>query len=271
MRQLFQGLAGILLALFLVHPGLAQKKDVKQVSSKQSSALKTMTWTTQSQTARDLAHEGVGYFMNIEMPQAYEKFKAALQLDPEFTVALVFMANLTEGEVKKEFARRAVASANNKTEGEKLFASIVKEGTTADINRNTWAKLHELFPDGEMIGTYYVVTRATADERFAAAQDYIRRFPNNAWMYNTIAYYYMLDKKDFAKAREYFEKYIELYPEGYNPYDSMGEYYLTAGDTANAKKYYTKAVEKYPFLNSSLEALQKISDEAKKQVAEKQQ
>jgi hypothetical protein len=31
------------------------------------------------------------------------------------------------------------------------------------------------------------------------------------------------------------------------------------------------AVEKYPFSNSSVEALQKINDQAKKQVADKQQ
>jgi tetratricopeptide (TPR) repeat protein len=271
MRKIFQGLTGILLALLIVQPGLAQKKDVKQVSSKQSSQLKTMTWTTKSTAAKQLAQEGAGYFMNIEFPQAYEKFKAALKLDPDFTVALVFMTNLTEGDVKKEFARRAIKSAANKTEGEKLFASIVKEGTTAETNRDVWAKLHEMFPDGDMIGTYYVVTRATAEERFTAAQNYIDKFPKNAWMYNTIAYYYMQDKKDLAKAKECFEKYIELYPEGYNPYDSMGEYYLNAGDTANAKKYYTMAVEKYPFSNSSVQALQKMNDDAKKQVADKQQ
>jgi Tfp pilus assembly protein PilF len=127
-----------------------------------------------------------------------------------------------------------------------------------------------MFPDGGMIGNFYVVTRATPEERFKAAQDYIAKFPKNACMYNTLAYYYMLDKKDMAKAKECFEKYIELYPDGYNPYDSMGEYYLTAGDTENSKKYYTMAVEKYPFSTSSVEALQKINDNAKKQVADKQ-
>jgi tetratricopeptide (TPR) repeat protein len=127
-----------------------------------------------------------------------------------------------------------------------------------------------MFPDGGMIGNFYVVTRATPEERFKAAQDYIEKFPKNAWMYNTIAYYYMLDKKDMAKAKECFEKYIELYPDGYNPYDSMGEYYLTAGDTENSKKYYMMSVERYPFAASSVEALKKINDDAKKQAVDKQ-
>ena len=243
----------------------AQKKD-----SKKSSQLRTMTWTTKSEAAKNLASEAADNFMNIEFPQAYEKFKKALELDPDFTVALVFMTNLTQGEVKKEYAKRALKSAENKTEGEKLFASIVKEGATPEANRDVWEKLHNMFPDGGMINNFYVVTRATPEERFKAAQEYIEKFPNNPWMYNTIAYFYMQDKKEMDKAKECFEKYIKLYPNGYNPYDSMGEYYMTVGDMANSKKYYTMAVEKYPFSNSSLEALQKINDNAKKEVANKQ-
>ena len=265
MRKIHLAFVGILLSLLLTQPAFAQKKN-----SKQSTQLKTMTWTSKSEAAKTLASEGANYFMNIEFPQAYEKFKQALELDPDFTVALVFMANLTEGEVKKDYSKRAVASAANKTEGEKLFASLLKEGATADINRGVWAKLHEMFPDGGMIGNFYVVTRATPEERFTAAQDYITKFPDNACMYNTIAYYYMLDKKDMAKAKECFEKYIALYPKGYNPYDSMGEYYMTVGDSENSKKYYTMAVERYPFSNSSVNALQKMNDDAKKQVANKQ-
>ena len=243
----------------------AQNKDSKQTST----AKKTMTWTSKSEAAKKLASEGADYFMNIEFPQAYEDFKKALEIDPDFTVALFFMTNLTEGDVKKQYADRTIKSAENKTEGEKLFASLVKEELTPEARQDIWEKLHNMFPDGGMINNFYVVTRATPEERFKAAQDYIKKFPDKPWMYNTIAYYYMLDKKDMDKAKECFEKYIALYPKGYNPYDSMGEYYMTAGDVANAKKYYTMAVEKYPFSNSSVEALQKIND-GKKQVVDKQ-
>ncbi len=43
----------------------------------------------------------------------------------------------------------------------------------------------------------------------------------------------------------------------------MGEYYLTIGDKENSKKYYSMALEKYPFNNSSLTALQKMTDAEK--------
>ncbi|MDQ6843168.1 MAG: tetratricopeptide repeat protein [Bacteroidota bacterium] len=224
---------------------------------------KKMTWTTKSKQANELALSGAHHMMNVELEQAYADFSAALKLDPNFTQPLVFMANINRGATAKSYAERAQKSAVNKTAGEKLFASLTGEKTTADERRDIWAKLHAMFPDGEMLGFYYVQTRATPEERFAAAEDFAKQFPNNAPIHNVIGYLYMLDKKDTDKAKENLEKYIALYPEGTNPYDSMGEYYLNTGDTDNAKKYYTMALEKYPLNNSSLNALQKMADDKK--------
>ncbi len=250
--------------LFFAPAGFAQ--TAKTVSLKTAKS-KTMTWTTKSAEAKTLATNGVKHFMNIEMEQAYHDLSAALKLDPGFTVALVFMANLTRGEVRKSYLNKALKSAANKTAGEKLFASTLDEKNNQETNRDTWAKLHSMFPDGAMISNYYVVTRATPEERFAAAEEYIQKFPKEPAMYNIIAYYYLQDKKDNDKAKEHFEKYISLYPDGYNPYDSMGEFYVTTGDAVNGEKYYRLALEKYPFATSSLNALQKIMDAKPKEEA----
>jgi len=223
-----------------------------------------MTWTTKSKEARELATKGSNHYMNAEFERAYWDFSEAVRLDPDFTVALVFMANLSRGEARKAYAQRALKSAENKTEGEKLFASAVDEKATPESRRDIVAKLHTMFPDGAMLGNFYVQTRATPDEQFAAAQEYIKKFPNEPAMYNTIAYYYLINKKDTAMARQNFEKYISMYPEGSNPYDSMGEFYLNIGDTANAEKYYRLSLEKYPFTNSSVNAVQKFEENKKK-------
>lgn len=224
---------------------------------------KKMMWTTKSQAAKDLALKGANHMLNAEFAEGYQNLSEALKLDPDFTVALVLMSNLTVGETKKAFTERALKSSTDKTDGEKLFASLSDPKNTQEKNRDTWAKLHEMFPDGEMIGDLYAQTRATPEEQFAAAQDFIKKFPNHPAMYNTIAYYYMNIKKDTAMAKQNFEKYISLYPDGCNPYDSMGEYYLNTGDMENAKKYYTMALEKYPFNISSINALQKMKDSNK--------
>lgn len=250
MRQICVGILGMIFLASITSTGYSQKK--------------MMTWTTKSKAAHELAESGVKHFMNIESEQAYADFSDALKLDPDFTVALAFMTRMTRGAVRQKYAERTLKSAANKTEGEKLFASIQDSAKTQEERRNIWAKLHDMFPDGGMINYFYVITRATADERFTAAQDYITKFPDQAAMHNTIAYYYMLEKKDNAMAKQHLEKYIALYPEGANPYDSMGEMYLNNGDTTNAKKYYGMALERYPFMNSSLNALQKIEDAEKK-------
>ncbi|MEO5781975.1 MAG: tetratricopeptide repeat protein [Ginsengibacter sp.] len=245
----------IMLALLLITiPAISQKK----------SALKTMTWTTPSKAAHDLAENGADHLMNAEFPQAYNDLMSAVKLDPNFTVALVFLSNLTTGATQKMYGERARKSSAKKTAGEKLFASLTDDKKTEDERREIWAKLHTMFPDGGMIGHYYAITRATPDERFTAAQDYIKKFPTNPAMYNTIAYYYMQNKKDNDMAKQHFEKYISLYPKGSNPYDSMGEYYLNTGDTASARKYYNMSLERYPFSTSSVNALQKMDDEKKK-------
>ena len=46
-------------------------------------------------------------------------------------------------------------------------------------------------------------------------------------------------------SKSLFEEYIELYPNGYNSYDSMGEFYYNEGDFESAKDYYAKAVENF--------------------------
>ena len=267
MKKITMSILGMLFLVCMVFSSTAQNASlVKQKAvtrGKEGGNLKTMTWTTKSEAARKLASEGTGYFMNIEFSQAYEKFAAALKLDPDFTVALVFMVNLTSGETKNDYRKKAMNSVANKTEGEKLFATLADEKNSQAQNRETWAKLHTMFPDGSMIGHFYALTRETPEEKFTAAADYIKQFPDKAAMHNMMGYYYMLDKKDMESAKKSFEKYIALYPTGCNPYDSMAEFYLTNGDKENAKKYYTIALEKYPFNISSVNALEKMKEEKK--------
>ena len=232
--------------------------QVQTASQKNTVGQKKMTWTTTSDKAKEFASQGACQSMNIEFSQAYEDFKAALKLDPDFTVALVFMANLTTGATQKAYAERAIKSAEGKTAGEKLFASTVAPGNTPESNREVWAKLHDMFPDGGMIGLYYVFSRATPAEQFTAAQDYMKKFPDEAAIYNILAYLYMQEKKDTATAKTYFEKYVQMHPDGCNSYDSMGDYYFMVRDMENSEKYYKLSLEKYPFNSSSSQRLKEI-------------
>ena len=249
MKKLTCKLVGICLVVVLSFNAFSQSK--------------MMAWPGKSKAAKELALSGMNHIMNAESEQAYNDISAALRLDPNFTPALSLMSYLTRGTIRQTYADKAMATAADKTEGIKLFASAANVKNTPEQNREIWTKLNSMYPDDPMIGHFYVTSRATPEERFNAAQAYITKFPEQGAMHNTLAYYYMQDKKDNAMAKQHFEKYISMYPDGANPYDSMGEYYLTIGDMENSKKYYSMAVEKFPYLNSSVNALQKMAESKK--------
>ncbi len=245
MKKIVASLLGISALLLISVPMLAQDK--------------MMAWTTKSEKAKELVQKASFHIMNLENAVAYEELQEALALDPDFTVALTLMSNVTFGKTSDAYAERAVKSAANKTEGEKIFASIAPRDTSGKTFKSAMAKLHEMFPDGKMLGLFYIFSLNTPEEQFVAAQDYLKKFPKEPAGYNTIAYLYMSAKKDTAAAKTSFEKYIELYPDGCNPYDSMGEYYFNKGDLDTSEKYYKMALEKYPFNNSSLNKLTEIN------------
>jgi tetratricopeptide (TPR) repeat protein len=62
---------------------------------------------------------------------------------------------------------------------------------------------------------------------------------------NTLGYQFLFAGK-IDKAVEIFKKNVELYPDSWNVYDSLGECYAAAGDEGQAHKYYTIALEKAP-------------------------
>jgi tetratricopeptide (TPR) repeat protein len=244
MKQAFQTGASLLFFFLFLSQGIAQKK--------------TMTWTTSSKEAKEIANKGAAYMMNIEFAQAYQQFEKALELDPNFTVVLTLMTNLSNGEAKKKYAERAFASAKNKTAGEQLFVKLVTPENKQADNQKIWADLYAMFPDGSFIGFFYTLSRPTPAEQFTAAEEYLKKFPDAAPIHNILGYLYLQEKKDNATAKKHFEKYIELYPTGCNPYDSFGEFYFITGDMDNAEKYYQLALEKYPFNTSSIEKLKEI-------------
>ena len=49
-----------------------------------------------------------------------------------------------------------------------------------------------------------------------------------------------------AKAIEFFQMNIDMYPKSYNVYDSMGEAWMNKGDYKKAIAYYEKSLELNP-------------------------
>jgi tetratricopeptide (TPR) repeat protein len=58
--------------------------------------------------------------------------------------------------------------------------------------------------------------------------------------------YQLLGQKKIKEAIEIFKLNVEAYPQAFNPYDSLGEAYLQAGERALALQNYKKSVELNP-------------------------
>ena len=71
---------------------------------------------------------------------------------------------------------------------------------------------------------------------------------------------YQLMWRDMAEAAVgIFKLNIAVYPESANPYDSLGEFYMTTGDNELAIKYYSKALAVNPDTPSAIDALKKLN------------
>ena len=165
-----------------------------------------------------------------------------------------------------------------------LFNAINRENVEV-INSNIeyfnkngheiWKNMREIEPKGKLIHYYFAFTKPTNEEAIEEMKTLLRELVDNqgdkeslavsgdhsymeAPIYNTLGYlnYYIGEK---IKSKDYFEKYIEAYPNGHNPYDSMGEFYFNEGDMEKAKSFYIKAIEMYPSVSNAKEMIKKIN------------
>ena len=121
--------------------------------------------------------------------------------------------------------------------------------------------MHELEPRGNFIQQFYSYNIKDNEKSISMISEFIENAQKEGDRYghflNLLAYKYMAEG-DLELAKSTFEKYINVYKNGYNPYDSMGEYYLKKGDSTLAKEYYLKAIEKYPFARNASNVLRSL-------------
>lgn len=74
--------------------------------------------------------------------------------------------------------------------------------------------------------------------------------------------YRFLQEEHTPQAVRMFKLYVDLFPDSWNAYDSLGEALLKAGDTDAARKMYEKSVSLKPDSKSGLDALEKLKGAA---------
>jgi len=203
--------------------------------------------TTTSAEARDMFLKGRQLVDNLRLTDANPLFTKAVDLDPGFALAHLFVAQ-TSASAKEFFANldKALEHAGKATEGEKLWIQGVRAGAYADqgTQQKCYAKLAELFPGDEraqmLLGVYHFGL-----QEYEQAVTLLKRStdisPTFAPAYNQLGYAYrFLGRYEDAEAT--FRKYTELLPDDPNPYDSYAELLLKIGRFQDAIVQYDKAL-----------------------------
>ncbi|MEN8666255.1 MAG: tetratricopeptide repeat protein [Flavobacteriaceae bacterium] len=234
---------------------------------------KGIMWFNENPLHREIIIEGIRHFENIEFEKAYVYFEKAIRLDSTLFAPHVMLASLSRpnSEQQEYHYERAKKLVQDKNENSKRFVSLLdiknESGKRNMLGRGEKTKIWDAMikdaPNGPFIQVYHAWSRTTLEERIEALENLLSKRKesgeiNNGHILNALGYSYM-QSGDLDKAKSFFEEYIESYPSGYNPYDSMGEFYFLQKDYENAKIYYEMALNIFPAANSANQKLKEIN------------
>ncbi len=209
---------------------------------------KLMPVTTSSKLALELYNEAIKHYDAVNTSRAIEAFDAALSEDPDFFMANYQLAMFyLMNESPDNFRRYSYAAVNCKaklSEAEELLQEAIarlRSGSedATDIGR----KLVDMYPGDpdayNCLISFLSVTGETEDmvETIKKALTVTR---NAAPFYNQLGYAY-LNLKQEDKAKEAFDRYIQLDPKNPNVYDSKGDYFMYTKQYDKAYELYMKA------------------------------
>ncbi len=227
-------------------------------------------WLGENRIANELALTGMYHFMNAEQEKAYTYFEEALRYDPSMFAPHVCLAEMSvDGSEKQKYhIEQAKKNVEDNNSTSKKFVSILDaepDGNWGYFDSSKaaelWAEMHELEPRGNFIRHFYAYNIKDIDESINTLVEFANQAKEQGERYenllNLLGYKHMA-KGDMGTASAYFKNYINMYPNEYNAYDSMGEFMLKMGDTIAAQKYYQKAIEKFPFARNARSVLKEI-------------
>ena len=87
----------------------------------------------------------------------------------------------------------------------------------------------------------------------------MKRWPYMAAFHNLMGYR-LMQKEDMEGALAHFQLQTRLLPDAANPWDSLGDYYVEAGNTEEARKAFEKALEIDPSFSASQRKLDELNN-----------
>lgn len=197
--------------------------------------------TTSSRAAYDAYEEALLNQHRFYFKEARVGYAKALELDPNFAMAMLSMADMTpDHDQAVALVRRAARQRDRLTERERLHVDIAvasvegKHDQAIELAR----ELHERYPSdvtGAGILAREALLKGDRDAAIKSYEDLLVADPNNADAYNQIGYYYGF-RGEYDKAIDNLERYRFISRDNANPFDSLAENQANAG-------HYNEAIE----------------------------
>ena len=214
------------------------------------SQLRIADMTTSSMEAYNYFLQGREKYEKFYYDDARKSLEKAVELDPEFAVAYLYLARALDSlgmpKERKAANEKAKVLAQKASEKERLY--IEASYASGDKRLSILQEMVEKYPKEKRIhsrlASYY-----DSNEMFdKAIEEYERALeldPNYGYALNSFAYMYS-DMGEYEKSIEYFKRYASVNPEDANPVDSMAELYFRMGRLDEAIAKYKEAVEIRP-------------------------
>lgn len=215
-----------------------------------------ISFTTSSRTALSFFKAGIELDNNLYQEAAAEQFKMAIELDPRFASAYLYLARSsgTYAEYRRNLDR-AISLLEEVSEGERL---LIKSYEARDENRpadeeRILRRLAALFPDE--VDTHYHLAEvyfANADYEHAIhkLEHAITIDDEYPPAYNLLGYCHAY-LGQFEDAIATLRMYASLIPDEPNPHDLLGEILLMAGRFEESIDEYTAALDIDPTFYSA--------------------
>ncbi len=211
--------------------------------------------TTSSMEAYRYYMEGLEYFRRYYRDEARKSLEKAVELDPDFAEAYLYLAfshtYLGNYDARKRALEKAKALSHRTSEKDRhyieaSYARYVK--TDQEQYFNILQKMAQDYPKEKRahfdLGTYYG-TRNIFDKAIEEFNKVLELDPDYNEVHNYLGYLY-LRMGDPKKSIEHFKTYVSLNPGDHNPLDSLGEAYFRMGRLDEAIAKFREALDIKP-------------------------
>jgi tetratricopeptide (TPR) repeat protein len=189
--------------------------------------------TTSSDEAYRVYREATENERRFYFKEARVGYARALELDPDFAIAMLGLARMSEREQARSLVRRAERLKSRLTDRERrhidLHLAIYEKGP--EERQKIAHEILERYPDDFRATTtlaMYEMSKGRMEEAVKVFTKLLEADPNSADAYNMIGYHYGY-RGDYEKAIENLKKYQFMAPDQANPHDSIGEIQAYSG------------------------------------------